>query len=161
MDVYDKYIRTVNDFPIKGIKFRDITPLLANAGRKWYTAWKNLLLQAFYRFSLHGFPQKSNQKHPEAEAPGCLLHVWVSTAAAASPFRRLSGRINLIRYFQRLFLKLGQLGHHSGAAGAQAVHMVGDGVLPAAGALDAGGVGHGGGDLVAHGDLHLGDDQRT
>ena len=30
MDVYDKYIRTVNDFPIKGIKFRDITPLLAN-----------------------------------------------------------------------------------------------------------------------------------
>ena len=30
MDFYDKYIRTVVDYPIKGIKFRDITPLLAN-----------------------------------------------------------------------------------------------------------------------------------
>lgn len=30
MDTYDKFIRTVNDFPIKGIKFRDITPLLSN-----------------------------------------------------------------------------------------------------------------------------------
>ena len=30
MDIYDKYIRTINDFPIKGIKFRDITPLLSN-----------------------------------------------------------------------------------------------------------------------------------
>lgn len=30
MDLYDKFIRTVVDFPIKGIKFRDITPLLAN-----------------------------------------------------------------------------------------------------------------------------------
>lgn len=30
MDIYDKYIRTVNDFPITGIKFRDITPLLSN-----------------------------------------------------------------------------------------------------------------------------------
>lgn len=30
MDLYDKYIRTIVDFPIKGIKFRDITPLLAN-----------------------------------------------------------------------------------------------------------------------------------
>ena len=30
MDFYDKYIRTVIDYPIKGIKFRDITPLLAN-----------------------------------------------------------------------------------------------------------------------------------
>ena len=27
-DVYDTYIRTINDYPIKGIKFRDITPLL-------------------------------------------------------------------------------------------------------------------------------------
>ena len=24
MDLYDKYIRTIVDFPIKGIKFRDI-----------------------------------------------------------------------------------------------------------------------------------------
>ena len=30
MDFYDNYIRTVVDYPIKGIKFRDITPLLAN-----------------------------------------------------------------------------------------------------------------------------------
>ncbi len=30
MDLYDKYIRTIVDYPIKGIKFRDITPLLAN-----------------------------------------------------------------------------------------------------------------------------------
>ena len=30
MDFYDEYIRTVVDYPIKGIKFRDITPLLAN-----------------------------------------------------------------------------------------------------------------------------------
>ena len=30
MDLYDTFIRTINDFPIKGIKFRDITPLLAN-----------------------------------------------------------------------------------------------------------------------------------
>ena len=30
MDVYDTYIRTINDYPIKGIKFRDITPLLYN-----------------------------------------------------------------------------------------------------------------------------------
>lgn len=30
MDTYDKFIRTINDFPIKGIKFRDITPLLSN-----------------------------------------------------------------------------------------------------------------------------------
>lgn len=30
MDTYDRFIRTINDFPIKGIKFRDITPLLAN-----------------------------------------------------------------------------------------------------------------------------------
>lgn len=30
MDVYDKYLRTVVDYPIPGIKFRDITPLLAN-----------------------------------------------------------------------------------------------------------------------------------
>ncbi len=30
MDTYDKFIRTVSDFPIKGIKFRDITPLLSN-----------------------------------------------------------------------------------------------------------------------------------
>lgn len=30
MDIYDKYIRTIVDFPIEGIKFRDITPLLAN-----------------------------------------------------------------------------------------------------------------------------------
>lgn len=30
MDLYDQYIRTINDFPIEGIKFRDITPLLAN-----------------------------------------------------------------------------------------------------------------------------------
>lgn len=30
MDTYDKFIRTIPDFPIKGIKFRDITPLLAN-----------------------------------------------------------------------------------------------------------------------------------
>ncbi|MBO8427512.1 MAG: adenine phosphoribosyltransferase [Firmicutes bacterium] len=30
MDIYDKYIRTINDFPIEGIKFRDITPLLSN-----------------------------------------------------------------------------------------------------------------------------------
>ena len=29
MDIYEKYIRTINDFPIEGIKFRDITPLLA------------------------------------------------------------------------------------------------------------------------------------
>ncbi|MCI6789342.1 MAG: adenine phosphoribosyltransferase [Mollicutes bacterium] len=29
-DVYDTYIRTINDYPIKGIKFRDITPLLYN-----------------------------------------------------------------------------------------------------------------------------------
>jgi adenine phosphoribosyltransferase len=30
MDLYDSFIRTIPDFPIKGIKFRDITPLLAN-----------------------------------------------------------------------------------------------------------------------------------
>lgn len=30
MDVYDKFIRSVKDFPIKGINFRDITPLLAD-----------------------------------------------------------------------------------------------------------------------------------
>lgn len=30
MDIYEKYIRTIIDYPIKGIKFRDITPLLAN-----------------------------------------------------------------------------------------------------------------------------------
>lgn len=30
MDVYETYIRTIVDYPIKGIKFRDITPLLAN-----------------------------------------------------------------------------------------------------------------------------------
>ncbi len=30
MDIYEEYIRTINDFPIEGIKFRDITPLLAN-----------------------------------------------------------------------------------------------------------------------------------
>lgn len=30
MDIYVEYIRTINDYPIKGIKFRDITPLLAN-----------------------------------------------------------------------------------------------------------------------------------
>lgn len=30
MDIYVEYIRTINDFPIEGIKFRDITPLLAN-----------------------------------------------------------------------------------------------------------------------------------
>jgi|GEM_PF-211275 len=30
MDIYDSFIRTINDFPIQGIKFRDITPLLAN-----------------------------------------------------------------------------------------------------------------------------------
>ncbi len=29
MDIYEEYIRTINDFPIPGIKFRDITPLLA------------------------------------------------------------------------------------------------------------------------------------
>lgn len=30
MDIYDTYMRTIFDYPIKGIKFRDITPLLAN-----------------------------------------------------------------------------------------------------------------------------------
>ena len=30
MDIYDKFIRTIVDFPIEGIKFRDITPLLSN-----------------------------------------------------------------------------------------------------------------------------------
>jgi adenine phosphoribosyltransferase len=30
MDVYDNFIRSVIDYPIKGINFRDITPLLAN-----------------------------------------------------------------------------------------------------------------------------------
>ncbi len=30
MDFYDKYIRSVIDYPIKGINFRDITPLLAD-----------------------------------------------------------------------------------------------------------------------------------
>ena len=30
MDLYEKFIRTVNDFPIPGIKFRDITPLLSD-----------------------------------------------------------------------------------------------------------------------------------
>ncbi len=30
MDLYEKFIRTINDFPIPGIKFRDITPLLAD-----------------------------------------------------------------------------------------------------------------------------------
>lgn len=30
MDIYEKYIRTIVDYPIPGIKFRDITPLLAN-----------------------------------------------------------------------------------------------------------------------------------
>jgi len=30
MDLYDEFIRTIIDFPIKGIKFRDITPLLAD-----------------------------------------------------------------------------------------------------------------------------------
>jgi|SRR5574344_684140 adenine phosphoribosyltransferase len=30
MDLYDSLIRTIVDFPIKGIKFRDITPLLAD-----------------------------------------------------------------------------------------------------------------------------------
>lgn len=30
MDFYDKYIRSVLDYPIKGINFRDITPLLAD-----------------------------------------------------------------------------------------------------------------------------------
>lgn len=30
MDIYDTYIRNVMDFPIKGINFRDITPLLSN-----------------------------------------------------------------------------------------------------------------------------------
>ena len=30
MDIYDKFIRTIPDFPIEGIKFRDITPLLAD-----------------------------------------------------------------------------------------------------------------------------------
>ena len=30
MDLYDSFIRTIVDFPIKGIKFRDITPLLAD-----------------------------------------------------------------------------------------------------------------------------------
>ena len=30
MDTYEKFIRTINDYPIKGIKFRDITPLLGN-----------------------------------------------------------------------------------------------------------------------------------
>lgn len=30
MDIYEKYIRTIIDYPIPGIKFRDITPLLAN-----------------------------------------------------------------------------------------------------------------------------------
>lgn len=30
MDFYDKYIRNVADYPIKGINFRDITPLLSN-----------------------------------------------------------------------------------------------------------------------------------
>lgn len=30
MDIYDKYIRTIVDFPIEGIKFRDITPLLSD-----------------------------------------------------------------------------------------------------------------------------------
>ncbi|MFA6755075.1 MAG: adenine phosphoribosyltransferase [Bacilli bacterium] len=30
MDIYDSFIRSIYDFPIKGINFRDITPLLAN-----------------------------------------------------------------------------------------------------------------------------------
>lgn len=30
MDVYDNFIRSIMDYPIKGINFRDITPLLAN-----------------------------------------------------------------------------------------------------------------------------------
>ena len=30
MDFYNKFIRSVLDFPIKGINFRDITPLLAD-----------------------------------------------------------------------------------------------------------------------------------
>lgn len=30
MDIYSDLIRTINDFPIKGIKFRDITQLLSN-----------------------------------------------------------------------------------------------------------------------------------
>ena len=30
MDIYDTFIRSIHDFPIKGINFRDITPLCAN-----------------------------------------------------------------------------------------------------------------------------------
>lgn len=30
MDIYDTFIRSIYDFPIKGINFRDITPLCAN-----------------------------------------------------------------------------------------------------------------------------------
>jgi adenine phosphoribosyltransferase len=30
MDIYDTFIRSITDFPIKGINFRDITPLCAN-----------------------------------------------------------------------------------------------------------------------------------
>lgn len=42
MDIYDKYIRSILDYPIKGINFRDITPLLYN-GEAFHQAINDLV----------------------------------------------------------------------------------------------------------------------
>ena len=54
------YIRTVNDFPIKGIKFRDITSLIENPKVFVKTSWANLQTK-FILYTVYKYMEYTNR----------------------------------------------------------------------------------------------------
>ena len=56
-----EYVRTILDYPVKGIKFRDITTLLQDAGHfkqvidEMTNPWKNLDIDAVLSIESRGF----------------------------------------------------------------------------------------------------------
>ena len=86
------------------------------------------------------------------------FHIEIQTPRKVKPEKVRPGSKLLPGLF---VLELGDGGDDGCAAGAQIVGAGGGGVLPAAGALLAGGVLAGGCDLAAHGDGDLRDDQQV